>query len=54
MLKNWKTTCCGGIGGLPMPIEGITTKDWTKAAYGLGVLLLGLFAKDGGTKQKVL
>ncbi len=46
MLKNWRTTGAGCVAGLPVLIEGITSKDWGRAAYGLGLLLLGIFAKD--------
>lgn len=52
MFKNWKTTGAGCIGGLPIIIEGITTKDWGKVVYGLGLFLVGAFAKDGEPRVK--
>lgn len=51
MFKNWKTTGAGCIGGLPFIIEGIQEKNLAKAAYGVGLLLVGLFAKDGSIKD---
>lgn len=52
MFKNWKTTGAGCIGGLPLLIEGISTKDLGKVIYGLGLVLVGIFAKDGEPKVK--
>lgn len=46
MFKNWKTTGAGCIGGLPLIIEGVSNKDWGRALWGLGALLIGIFAKD--------
>lgn len=51
MFKNWKTTTSGCLGGLPLLIEGITEKNWGKAAYGLGAILVGFFAKDASKKD---
>jgi hypothetical protein len=47
ILQNIKTSVFGAVAGLPIIVEGIATKDWTKIATGLGTLLIGLFAKDG-------
>lgn len=46
MFKNWKTTGAGCIGGLPLIIEGIGSKDLGRILLGVGTLLIGLFAKD--------
>ena len=43
---NLKTTLFGAVAGLPLIIEGILTKNWEKALEGLGILLIGIFAKD--------
>jgi hypothetical protein len=45
-LQNIKTTLFGAIAGLPLLLEGITTKNWERALEGLGILLIGIFAKD--------
>jgi hypothetical protein len=63
MFKNWKTTLFGFIGGLPMVgIQVLNafgqgqTVDFKQLGLGLGVMLLGAFAKDsnvtGGTTQQ--
>jgi hypothetical protein len=44
--QNLKTTLFGAVAGLPLIIEGILTKNWEKALEGLGILLIGIFAKD--------
>jgi hypothetical protein len=44
--QNLKTTLFGAVAGLPIIIEGILTKNWEKALEGLGILLIGIFAKD--------
>lgn len=46
MFKNWKTTGAGCIGGLPFILEGITNRNIPQVLFGLGTLLVGLFAKD--------
>jgi hypothetical protein len=51
MFKNWRTTGAGCVGGLPLLVEGITAKDWGKAAYGLGLILVGFFAKDSSKSE---
>lgn len=64
-MKNWKTLLGGLVAGLPVAISGIDeaikagTIDTTsigKFALGIGLVLLGIFAKDknvtGGTKQQ--
>ena len=45
-LSNLKTTFFGAVAGLPLIIEGLATKNWEKALEGLGILLIGIFAKD--------
>lgn len=47
ILKNIKTSVFGAVAGLPVIVEGVSTKDWAKIATGVGTLLIGLFAKDG-------
>jgi hypothetical protein len=44
--QNIKTTLFGAIAGLPILIEGLTTSNWERALEGLGILLIGIFAKD--------
>ena len=46
ILINIKTSLFGAIAGLPLIIDGVSGKDWTKIASGIGALLVGLFAKD--------
>jgi hypothetical protein len=45
-LSNLKTTLFGAVAGLPLLVEGLLSKDWSKALEGLGILLVGIFAKD--------
>jgi hypothetical protein len=45
-LQNLKTTIFGAVAGLPILIEGLATKNWERALEGLGLLLIGIFAKD--------
>ena len=44
--NNIKTTLFGAVAGLPILIDGIGTKDFTKIFSGIGAILVGLFAKD--------
>ena len=44
--ENLKTTLFGAVAGLPLIIEGLMSKDYSKALEGLGILLIGIFAKD--------
>ncbi len=44
--ENIKTTLFGAIAGLPILIEGLVSKNWERALEGLGLLLIGIFAKD--------
>lgn len=48
MLENIKTSLFGAVAGLPMIYEGAIANDWKMVLAGIGVLLVGLFAKDGG------
>jgi len=48
--KNIKTTVFGAVAGLPILIDGIATKDFTKIFSGIGAILVGLFAKDDDSK----
>ena len=50
LFKNIKTSLFGAVAGLPLIVDGVTTKDWTKIATGVGTLLIGLFAKDASIK----
>jgi len=45
-MKNWMTSAGGLTVGLPMIIEGISTKNWMLVLAGVGALLTGLAAKD--------
>lgn len=44
--QNLKTTLFGAIAGLPILIEGLTSGNWERALEGLGIILIGIFAKD--------
>ncbi len=44
--QNLKTTIFGAIAGLPILIEGLISQNWERALEGLGILLVGIFAKD--------
>jgi hypothetical protein len=46
LFSNIKTTLFGAVAGIPMILEGVASKDWSKIATGVGTLLIGLFAKD--------
>ena len=50
LFRNIKTSLFGAVAGLPLIVEGVVSKDWTKIATGVGTLLIGLFAKDAGVK----
>ena len=46
MFENLKTSLFGAIAGLPLIVEGLLSKNWERALEGLGILLIGIFAKD--------
>jgi hypothetical protein len=46
LFENIKTSLFGAVAGLPLLVEGVLSKDWQKALEGLGILLIGIFAKD--------
>lgn len=46
LFENIKTSLFGAVAGLPLLVEGVLSKDWHKALEGLGILLIGIFAKD--------
>ena len=46
MLENVKTSLFGAVAGLPMIYEGAMAQDWKMVLAGIGMLLVGLFAKD--------
>lgn len=46
MFENLKTTLFGAVAGLPLIVEGLLSKNWERALEGLGILLIGIFAKD--------
>ena len=46
MLENLKTSLFGAVAGLPMIYEGAMAQDWKLMLAGIGLLLVGLFAKD--------
>jgi hypothetical protein len=46
LFENIKTSLFGAVAGLPILVEGVLSKDWQKALEGLGILLIGIFAKD--------
>ena len=43
---NLKTTLFGAVAGLPIIFEGIQKNDVPMILAGLGMLLVGIFAKD--------
>jgi hypothetical protein len=46
-LENLKTTLFGAVAGLPVIFEGAQSGDWKMVLAGIGMLLVGIFAKDG-------
>lgn len=46
VLKNLKTTIVGAFAGLPLLIQGISTKNVMEIITGAGIFLTGLFAAD--------
>lgn len=44
--QNIKTTLFGAVAGLPVLLEGLASHNWERALEGLGLLLIGIFAKD--------
>lgn len=46
MLENLKTSLFGAFAGLPMIYEGAMAQDWKLVLAGIGMLLVGIFAKD--------
>lgn len=45
-LENLKTSVFGAVAGLPIIFEGIQKNDVPMILAGLGMLLVGIFAKD--------
>lgn len=45
-LDNLKTTIFGAVAGLPMIYEGLQKQDVPMILAGLGMMLVGIFAKD--------
>jgi len=50
MMENVKTSLFGAVAGLPMIWEGAIAQDWKLVLAGVGMLLVGLFAKDSSKK----
>jgi hypothetical protein len=46
ILKNFKTSIAGSIAGLPVIIEGINQGNIIQIISGIGMLIVGLLAKD--------
>jgi hypothetical protein len=46
MLENVKTSLFGAVAGLPVIWEGAMANDWKLVLAGIGMLLVGIFAKD--------
>lgn len=44
--NNLKTTIFGAVAGLPVIIDGLEKQDWHLVLAGVGMLLVGIFAKD--------
>jgi len=49
ILKNIKTSLFGSVAGLPLVVEGISSKDYSLVISGVATLILGLMAKDHDT-----
>jgi hypothetical protein len=49
ILKNFKTSIAGSIAGLPVILEGINQKNIIQIISGIGMLIVGLLAKDAHT-----
>jgi hypothetical protein len=49
ILKNFKTSIAGSIAGLPVIIEGINQGNIIQIISGIGMLIVGLLAKDSDT-----
>ena len=50
MIENIKTSLFGAVAGLPVIYEGAMAQDWKVVLAGIGMLLVGLFAKDSSKK----
>lgn len=50
-LENIKTSLFGAVAGLPIIYEGIEKQDIPMILAGLGMLLVGIFAKDAKTSN---
>jgi hypothetical protein len=61
-MKSWKTTLAGILAGLPVAVQSLldaynsgqfTGKSFSQLAVGVGIILIGVYAKDknvtGGT-----
>lgn len=46
------TTALGTLSGGPVLVQGLQTGDKTNIVIGVGLILLGLFSKDGVNTQK--
>lgn len=53
-LKNWKTSIMGALAGLPYIFDGVIKQDATIITQGIGLLLLGIFAKDGNVTGGII
>lgn len=51
-LDNVKTTLFGAVAGLPVIFDGIEKQDISLILTGLGMLLVGIFAKDAPLNSK--
>ena len=60
-MKSWKTTLAGILAGAPVAIQSLldaynSGKSFAQLAIGVGVILIGVYAKDknvtGGTVQQ--
>lgn len=45
-IQNAITTLAGGVAGIGTIKEGVIEQDYTKVIIGIGLLILGLFAKE--------
>ena len=46
IFQNFKTSLFGSVAGLPLVAEGFQEKNYIKVLAGVGMVLVGLFAKD--------
>lgn len=51
-IRSWVTTVFGGVAGVPTIMVGLEQSNWAMVAGGVGMLLVGLFARDAGKSSE--